>query len=59
MIIIEVDAVADGEVSWWKHGELHRDNNQPACYWDDGTIEWYIDGQFIKANKPTIPCDPK
>ena len=35
---------------WSKDGKDHRDNNQPACYWDDGTIEWYIDGQFIRRN---------
>ena len=37
---------ADGTQKWWKHGQLHRDNDQPAIIHPDGTYEWWQNGKL-------------
>ena len=33
---------------WYKDGNLHRDNDQPAAEWDDGSLEFWTNGKKIK-----------
>jgi len=39
-----------GTMFWFKNGNYHRDNNKPAFVWDNGDMEWWVDGKFIKEN---------
>jgi hypothetical protein len=37
----------DGDCYWRnKHGQLHRDGDQPASIWADGTKMWYQNGDL-------------
>jgi hypothetical protein len=33
---------------WYKNGNLHRENNQPAAEWDDGSLEFWVEGKRTK-----------
>ena len=37
----------DGNESWYKDNQRHRDNG-PAAIYPDGTESWYEDGKLIK-----------
>jgi len=37
-----------GDVSHYKHGEYHKDNDLPAIVWADGEKCWYQNGKCIK-----------
>jgi hypothetical protein len=40
----------NGDCSWYRHGQLHRDDG-PAVEWpSDGTEEWYKDGKPYKPS---------
>lgn len=34
----------NGDMEWWRHGELHRDDG-PAVMRADGACEWWIHGK--------------
>jgi hypothetical protein len=36
---------------WYKQAALHRDNDQPAVIWTDGSKFWYKNGKFIKEER--------
>ena len=36
---------------WCKNDQIHRDNDQPAIIWPNGTKHWYKDGNLIKEKK--------
>jgi len=36
--------------SWYKNDILHRDKDLPAFVWDNGDMEWWVDGKFIRKN---------
>ena len=38
----------DGNTSWYKNGQLHRDNDLPAVILTNGSQFWYQYGKFIK-----------
>ena len=38
----------EGFDAWYKHGELHRDNDLPAMIKNNGNKYWYINGIFIR-----------
>jgi hypothetical protein len=33
---------------WYKNGNLHRGNDMPAAEWNDGSLEFWIDGKRTK-----------
>lgn len=38
-----------------KNDEFHRETGYPAIIWENGDMEWYLDGQrFRPDNKPTV-----
>ena len=37
-----------------KLGMLHRENDQPAIIHENGTQEWYFNGQRHRINKPAV-----
>ena len=42
-------------IEWYKDGEVHRDNDQPALIWESGRQCWYKNGkQHRDNNKPAI-----
>jgi hypothetical protein len=34
--------------NWYLNGELHRDNDQPAIIYLDGTMSWYRYGSYLR-----------
>ena len=44
----------DGTVIYTKDGKPHRDCDEPAIIHTDGTVEFRIEGEFIKKYKQTI-----
>ena len=40
----------DGNTSWYKNGQLHRDNDLPAVIWNDGSQFWYQYGKRHRDN---------
>lgn len=52
---------SEGITSHFRDGVLHRDNDQPAVVWDDGSREWWVHGKRLRWN-PTHPteirCNP-
>lgn len=46
-VIIEI---RNERIYWFKDGELHRDNDQPAIIFFDGTRCWYKNGQLHRDN---------
>ena len=47
MISVEKNAIC---IKWFKDGKLHRDNDQPAEIYADGTRCWYKDGKPHRDN---------
>jgi len=43
-----------GYKKWYKDGELHRDNDKPACIYYNGSMKWYKEGRLYKEDYPTI-----
>lgn len=42
---------------WYKHGKIHRDNNEPALLLDNIRSEWYHHGELHRDNDlPAIIC---
>jgi len=39
-----------GSMFWYKNDDYHRENDLPAIIYNTGTMAWYINGKFIKAN---------
>lgn len=33
---------------WFKNGLMHRLNDKPAVEWDDGSLEFWVDGKRVK-----------
>ena len=51
---IEVE-ICDHLVKWYKNGQWHRSNDQPAVIFFGGTRQWYKNGQFHRDNdQPAI-----
>ena len=46
----------NGTKKWFnKDGQLHRDGDQPAVIWADGTRLWYRDGGLYRDHdKPVV-----
>lgn len=40
------DVDEDGDESWYKDGQLHRDGDLPAAIYSDGYREWYQHGKL-------------
>jgi len=38
-----------GSKYWFKNNQSHRDNDQPAAIWSDGSKSWYKNGTFMKS----------
>jgi len=43
----------DGTISWYKNGEIHRENGH-AVEFDDGTKKWLINGKLHREDGPAI-----
>jgi hypothetical protein len=39
---------SNGTKFWCQHNKWHRDNNFPAKIWDDGGMEYWVNGDEIK-----------
>jgi len=44
---------ARGGVDWLYKGRLHREDG-PAIIYDDGTKEWFLDGQQLSEEQLTV-----
>ena len=54
-IYVLVENDSNTRIEYWKNGERHRDNDQPAVIWVNGTKEWYQHGKRHRDNdKPAI-----
>lgn len=43
--------------TWWKFGDLHRDDDQPAIICPDGGKLWFKNGKIHRDNdKPAVIC---
>jgi hypothetical protein len=50
--------VAGGWRKWYKHGQLHRDNDLPAVASADGACRvWYCHGKKHRFNGPAVIWD--
>ena len=48
-------ARVDGAWYWYQHGELHRDNDQPAVVRNSGDQKWYQHGEIHRdGDQPAI-----
>lgn len=45
----------DGTKKYYRHGELHRDNDFPAIEYSNGTKEWWLYGKKLSL-KYTVKC---
>lgn len=44
-----------GTTYWYKNGKLHRDNDQPAVIYANGSRRWYVNGNLHRNNdKPVV-----
>lgn len=43
----------DGTISWYKDGEIHRENGH-AVEFSDGTKKWCINGKLHREDGPAI-----
>ena len=39
--------------SWWRNGELHREDG-PAAEWADGTRHWWVNGRLHREDGPAV-----
>jgi hypothetical protein len=46
----------DGTIFYYNNkNKLHRENDQPAIVWENGTKQWYVNGQLHRENdKPAV-----
>lgn len=42
------------EVSWHKHGKLHRNNDLPAVINGDGTLMWFQNGLLHREKRAAV-----
>jgi len=47
----------DGTETWFRHGVIHRDGDEPAIIYEDGEKHWYKDGKLHREGAPAI-TDP-
>ena len=47
--------ISSTDQHWFLYGKRHRDNDQPAIIWKDGTSFWYKDGiQHRENDMPAV-----
>ena len=46
----------DNDKSWYKDGELHREEGHPAIEFANGTKAWYKNGKEHREDGPTWEC---
>ena len=51
MIMTEHVVLPNGDQEWRKNGKRHRDGDQPAEIWADGTQLWYQDGKRLSDDR--------
>ena len=39
---------------WYKHGRIHRENDEPAIIYSTGVKMWYKDGKLHRYNNPAV-----
>lgn len=51
---VKVYIQKSGTRRWYKHGQLHKDNDLPAIIFADGIKIWYKDGEIHRDNGPAV-----
>lgn len=52
--IIEPATYNNAKICWCRHEQLHRDNDEPAVIYFNGTKEWYQNGKRHRVGGPAV-----
>jgi hypothetical protein len=52
--VIEFYVIKDVSKYWYRNDQRHRDNDQPAMIYPDGTKYWFQHGKYIKIISSTF-----